>query len=250
LKLAKLVSEEYQLLNANQVLRTHRPALLGRLGNCVRKGPFAGMRYPDFSAAGSVLVPKLLGTYELELQPTIEEICARDYRHVIDVGAAEGYYAIGLGMRLPRVQITAFESDARARGLLQVMAEANGVADRMPVMGRCTRELLAQCPLGRETIMIVDCEGCEYELLDPEKLPALQACDILVELHSCGGASPRDIMGQRFATSHDIAFVDVESRGSVNDANLDGLNAAEREAILLERTGRDGWAYLRSKASA
>jgi hypothetical protein len=130
------------------------------------------------------------------------------------------------------------------------MAEANGVADRMRVMACCTRELLAQCPPGRETIMIVDCEGCEYELLDPGKLPALQACDVLVELHSCGEAQPRDIIGQRFATSHDVAFVDVESRGSVNDANLDGLNAAEREAILLERTGRDGWAYLRSKASA
>lgn len=36
----------------------------------VRTGPFAGLRYPALRAHGSVLVPKLLGTYEAELHPT------------------------------------------------------------------------------------------------------------------------------------------------------------------------------------
>ena len=68
LMLAKLVSEEYQLFYADQVLRTHRPALLGRMGDCVRKGRLRECGTPTSVRAGSVLLPKLLGTYELELQ--------------------------------------------------------------------------------------------------------------------------------------------------------------------------------------
>jgi hypothetical protein len=35
----------------------------------VRSGPFQGMRYPGAEAAGSALIPKLLGSYQRELHP-------------------------------------------------------------------------------------------------------------------------------------------------------------------------------------
>src|SRR5579859_5362525 len=59
----------------------------------VRSGPFAGMRYVDASI-GSAYLPKLLGIYERELHPVIEEACASRPGLIVDLGAAEGYYAV------------------------------------------------------------------------------------------------------------------------------------------------------------
>src|SRR6266446_5569422 len=69
-----------------------------RTGGRVPKGPFAGMRYID-NAFGSAYVPKLLGIYERELNDCIERACALSFPLIIDIGAAEGYYAIGMALR-------------------------------------------------------------------------------------------------------------------------------------------------------
>src|SRR6516162_7464404 len=40
----------------------------------VRHGPFRGMKYTAEKSVGSVLVPKLLGSYERELHPLLERL--------------------------------------------------------------------------------------------------------------------------------------------------------------------------------
>src|SRR5512140_2013789 len=60
----------------------------------VLSGPFKGMRYGDFSY-NSALIPKLLGTYEADLHNWVGEALATGYDAVINVGCAEGYYAVG-----------------------------------------------------------------------------------------------------------------------------------------------------------
>src|SRR4051812_23329074 len=40
----------------------------------VLHGPFKGMKYPSLRSKSSALYPKLLGTYEMELQSIISEI--------------------------------------------------------------------------------------------------------------------------------------------------------------------------------
>ncbi len=102
----------------------------------VRLGPFAGMRYIDHSI-GSAYLPKLLGTYERELGMVIEEICSCRPGLIVDVGAAEGYYAVGLALRNPRARVVAFESQPVGRTALCKMAALNGVAAQVEIHGRC-----------------------------------------------------------------------------------------------------------------
>ena len=66
----------------------------------IRSGPFAGMRYVDTATEGA-LVPRLLGTYESELHPYLKRFAAEGCEDVIDVGCAEGYYAVGLARLMP-----------------------------------------------------------------------------------------------------------------------------------------------------
>jgi len=47
------------------------------------------------------LCKKILGCYEAEITPAVEEAISRNYRTMLDVGCAEGYYAVGLARGVP-----------------------------------------------------------------------------------------------------------------------------------------------------
>ena len=58
-------------------------------GTIVRYGPFAGMVYPLQAALNRHVIPKLLGTYEMELHRILDKIALRKYETFINIGAAE-----------------------------------------------------------------------------------------------------------------------------------------------------------------
>ena len=73
-----------------------------RHGWVVQGGPFAGMTYVRGVSCANT-ISRLLGSYEAELHPVVEQVISRSYPTVIDVGCAEGYYAIGLARRSPQL---------------------------------------------------------------------------------------------------------------------------------------------------
>jgi hypothetical protein len=87
---------------------------VGRHGAQIRSGLFAGMSYLPDASEGS-LMARLLGTYEAELRPHIEALVAEGLDCVIDIGCAEGYYAVGLAYRFPNLEVFAFDIDETAR---------------------------------------------------------------------------------------------------------------------------------------
>lgn len=183
-----------------------------RTGGRVRMGPFAGMRYVDTSV-GSCFIPKLLGIYERELAPKVEIICRSGSDLIVDVGAAEGYYAVGLALRNPRARVVAFEMEEPGRRAIGEMARLNQVADRLLVRGRCEpRDLAAALAGSSRPVIVCDAEGYEEELLDPHDVTALRSAVILVETHEfvrCG--ITRELQG-RFAPSHDVELIWQEPR--------------------------------------
>src|SRR5947209_10340484 len=65
-------------------------------GLAVQDGPFKEMKLAESTSWGDGdTLPKLLGCYEAELHPAVNEALGKDYAAVINVGCAEGYYAIG-----------------------------------------------------------------------------------------------------------------------------------------------------------
>ena len=173
-------------------------------------GPFAGMRYVD-AAVGSVYLAKLVGVYEKELWPVVEAACALSPGLVIDVGTAEGYYAVGLARRLPDARVIGFDGDADGRKLLAEMATLNDVADRVSIRGLCEpvdlNAALGERVAGRPTLVISDCEGYERTLLDPAAVPALRDCHVLVELHDFLIPNVSDEIRRRFAGTHAIETI-------------------------------------------
>ncbi|MBA4189058.1 MAG: hypothetical protein C0467_13755 [Planctomycetaceae bacterium] len=205
----------------------------------VRHGPFAGVQYPKAVAVCSALLPKLLGSYERELHGALERACGRSYRVVVDVGCAEGYYAVGLAKRLPTTAIRAFDTDPAARSLCRAMAEANGVSGQVTIGEHCGPDQLREVVAGRQALVVCDCEGYELDLLTPAVVPALAASEILVETHEFAGDKVADTLSGRFSATHKVEVV-----ASTDDAvkgrmykypELVPLTSADRDFVLAER---------------
>jgi hypothetical protein len=170
------------------------------------------MRYVETSL-GSAYLPKLLGIYERELAAAIDAVCARRPRLIIDVGAAEGYYAVGLALRNPQARVVAFEMDPRGRETLRHMANLNGVTGRVEVRGRCEpQDLNAALGATDDPVLVCDVEGDEELLLDPDLVPDLRRAAILVETHDFVRAGITETLQRRFQRSHGIEPIWQEPR--------------------------------------
>jgi hypothetical protein len=179
-------------------------AVVRRTGQTVAAGPFRGMRYVA-EGIGSVYYPKLLGVYERELHPIVEAIVRLGPDRIVDIGAAEGYYAVGLAVRNPGAEVTAFEQEEEGRRLVGELAARNGVAGRVRVRGRCEpADLQSELAPARRPVVVCDVEGYESVLLDPIAVPALTGARVLVEVHEFVLAGVGDVLRGRFWRTHRI----------------------------------------------
>lgn len=223
-------------------------AIVKRYGLVVLTGPFKGMLY--VAEPGGSSLPKLLGSYETELHQWVTAIINNDYGKIINVGCAEGYYAVGLALKVPETRVFAFDIDLRARQLCEKMAEKNGVSERVEVRGECNCEGL-DALLDDRSLVIFDCEGCELGLLDPGRVPNLRVSDVLVELHDFIDRSISPTIISRFADTHDIALVSGLERDPSNYPALETFNDWDRRVAVTEfRPERMQWAFMRAKHSA
>lgn len=189
---------------------SHRVRKAGR----VLGGPFKGMAYVS-SSVGSQYWPKVFGTYETELHGVIHELDKQGFAKVIDVGAAEGYYAVGLATRWPSASVSAFESEAEGREFIGQMARSNNVQDRIQILGHATpralRKELQQADEGR-VFCVMDVEGAERDLCDLQNVPELARSHVLVETHDFAVPGIHELLLGRLAKSHRIRSIDQRER--------------------------------------
>ena len=230
---------------------SHRAQLVGNTlvhhgGLGVRSGPFAGMLIPNRVAEGC-FVPKLLGCYEAELHPVIDFIRERGHGNVVNVGCAEGYYAVGLARLLPRSRIWAYDTDENARAVCARVAAENGVRDRVTISGTFSPEDFAAFPAG-DTVVICDIEGAEHGLLDPVKAPALGGFDIQVELHNKFEIPLNQTFIQRFSGSHDIQRILPSVRDIEVYPELRDLEHLDQLLAFWEfRRGPNPWLFMTAR---
>lgn len=175
-------------------------------------GPFVGLRHPGRSV-GSERWPKQLGTYECELAPLLPRLDQAGFRTVINVGSAEGYYAVGLARRWPPARVIAFELDPTGRDLTAENARINGVADRIEIRAAANPEsLVAALRDDSRGLLLMDVEGAEDELLDGPVLPALRDYHVLVELHDIRRERLGERLRARFAATHRIEEIVTRPR--------------------------------------
>jgi glycosyltransferase involved in cell wall biosynthesis len=226
-----------------RIVRTH--------GAVVMTGPFQGMRFPLANRASTYCGHVLLGTYELELAATIDEICQRNYSTIVDVGASEGYYVAGLALRNPTAYVLGFEADTEKHCKIHEVLQANSIRN-VEVRGFCDAEdlraLLRRC---RKVLLLVDIDGGELNLLNPTLIGELAGVDILVETHDiiCPGILKK--LMDRFAGTHEIISIETTARRLSDLPASVALDAETAQGAMDEfRGGRQVWLWMTARIGA
>lgn len=213
----------------------------------VTKGPFVGMAYPSQTVLERNLINKLLGSYEDQLYPWIEDAIHRSPKKIINIGSADGFYTVGLAMRCPESTVIAFDTDNWARNSTMALARENNV-DRVEVKSYCDTRWLEN-NVDEGTLLLVDCEGGEDMLLDRVAAPSLAKPSIIVELHEHVVPNLKKTIYERFEQSHDIEAVEDRDRSNDNYEELQFLSPETRARVISEgRSWNQTWLYMKPKS--
>ena len=207
----------------------------------VVSGPFSGMRYTVGRNYGGVWFPKILGTYEKEIHGILDRFLRLKFDLIVVVGAAEGFYPVGFALRTnSEIEIVSFEAKPSLGKALEQLAEVNGVKGRIRRNGLCDigslRACLSEsmCPF-----VLMDIEGAEAILLDPEFLPELKRAHIVVEIHDVFIPGISGLLRKRFSSTHRISEIASQAR-TTDDFPIQILELFKEAAVQLMSENRPG----------
>jgi hypothetical protein len=147
----------------------------------VESGPFAGMKLcSEGSWTGHAA--RLLGTYEKELVPVVEEVNELGIANVIDFGCDDGYYSCGFAFKYPSIRVSAYDLSRRARCCTHFAGVANGIAKRLTVHSLFDITSFTPDTNIRE-MLLLDCEGFEAEIVNEKNVHKLVHVAMLIECH-------------------------------------------------------------------
>ena len=172
----------------------------------VKNGLFKGMKYPSYDSVCSTIFPKIIGSYEAELNNVIQHIIQNNYDVIIDVGCAEGYYAVGLAIQ-SNATVLAYDTDANARKLCLEMATLNSVQDKIQIKETFTIDDIKKLDATKKIVIICDCEGYEKNLFIKESVPYLKNVDILIETHDFVDLTISSTISSLLSGSHHIQTI-------------------------------------------
>jgi len=246
--------EVAQLNNALRLLSKWRSVLiqntlLQQQGTMVMEGPLAGLDFLPQSAEGCHIA-KLLGCYEQPLLPFIEAAIQANYPTILNIGCAEGYYAVGMARRMPNTQVMAFDLNPKAQETCNALAEKNGVADRVLIGALFKPEDFAAYAK-QKVLLLCDIEGAERELLNPDESPALKGMDIILESHECLIPGITQELIRRFEASHEITLVQDNGQRQLQNAPAWFNNLAHLDQLLATwewRSGPTPWLVMKAKS--
>lgn len=241
-----------QLNNALRLLSKWRSVLiqntvLKQQGTVVMEGPLKGLDFLSQSAEGCHIA-KLLGCYEQPLLPFIEEAIQANYPTILNIGCAEGYYAVGMARRMPNTKVLAFDLNPKAQETCAELAVKNNVSDRITIGALFKPEDFANYE-GQKVLVLCDIEGAERELLNPEIAPALKGMDIIMESHECLIPGITQEIINRFKDSHSITLVEDNGQRQLANAPKWFNNLAHLDQLLATwewRSGATPWLVMKA----
>ncbi len=159
--------------------------LADELDNEIQHGIFRGMKLSSLRWGGHDKAPMMLGLYESEVSREIEK-AAIHTTTFIDIGAADGYFAVGAVFSGLYRDSVCFEISSEGRNSIMLNAEINGVTDKVSVLAEANEETLlklAERMNTKDLFILCDIEGGEFDLFTLRVLQALKKSTILIEIH-------------------------------------------------------------------
>lgn len=196
-------------------------AVLSKIGNQIYTGPFAGLKIPQLLQSEMKLA-EILGLYEYALHDVFSNLVNNKINNIMVIGGHKGYYPAGLSNLLRPQNMHIFEMDQKFIPLIHAWKETNSLQN-YEVYGEATSEILSNWD-EKIDFLLIDCEGAEDFLLQPDEFVWQQKTEILVETHHFYDNKIMGNLVSRFAGTHHIKIIydDIFENDKIQNV-LDGL---------------------------
>jgi hypothetical protein len=244
-KFLQTIKQEKEIKKTSKIINQ----IYGDQEITVLNGPFKGMKYVDLSI-GSKILPKLVGSYEEPIHKWIYEILKNEcYSTIVNVGCADGYYAVGFSKAISKPKILAIDINKEALLNANKLAQLNDVSSVITFGEKFDASVCAQilgCDPASRILIFADTEGAELDLLNTKQIPDILNCDILVELHDCFYPGLTEIIIDRFQATHRIEIV-VDYPFRSQNYNINGNFSEEDKRFLFDecRSKAMRWMYAK-----
>ena len=212
--------------------------LAKKLNFTVKYGPFKGLELVDnLNWSNSDLAPMLLGTYEQPILDWIEKYSG-NFTNFINLGAGDGYYVAGMLKASLTKRAYAYEITDIGRDRIAANTRLNGIQDAVVVRNIATEDFVNDFSDDElaDSLILVDIEGAEFELLNAKVIARLAKSQMIIELHefvSYGELKVSKLLSELNIT-HKLSIISTGSRNLDDIQELNGINDSDRWLLVSE----------------
>jgi hypothetical protein len=232
----KIISHRFKAANGQKILYGH----------------FSGVNLSKTSFWNSIDHPSiLLGLYEREVLDVIVDLCIINNKNLfINIGAADGYYAVGLLKKNFVDKAICYELTRDGRDSIKLNCELNHIDNsKIIIRGKACPEFHLDLPNNlTNAIILIDIEGFEFELLSEDSLMSIKEAIIIVELHPhliSNGETEVLKLIKRAEKLYNVGFIRPGFRNPHEFRELDSFSDNDKWLLCSEgRAIRMNWMVL------
>lgn len=204
----------------------------------VLQGLFCGLQLNRNTWWGkSDLGAQCLGLYEKEILDLIS--AQGPFNTFLDIGAADGYYAVGLLHAKMAKKAICFEISEDGQRAIERNWRLNAKPGKLEVYGKADEHSISSIAekLCENTLVLIDVEGFEFELLSPELIAILAQCNVILEIHNWieGFAEKYPVLLRNLDKYFDISVIAPSDRNTQNIELLRSYTDDNRLLVSSER---------------
>ena len=156
--------------------------------NLVIHGPYKGMFFSENNHWGiGDLGPKIIGLYEFEVQNKLLDLVNNfKIENFVNIGAAEGYHAIGIAKKTKVQNFVLYEIDKKGQEILKDNILNNELKKNIEIENEANLNSIYELNKKfdfSKTLFLVDIEGSELNLFNDEILGLLKNSFLIIENH-------------------------------------------------------------------
>jgi hypothetical protein len=201
--------------------------------------PLKGLSYLPKAGGAQQTGPRCyFGLYEKEVLDSLQNI-PKEYITFIDLGAADGYYGIGVLVNNLFEKSICYEISEEGRKTIRDNAQINKVQNNVEIRGKAKKNFYDELPsdILSKSVLLIDIEGSEFELVDKETFKALNNSIIFIELHDwffVDGATKLQKLKNDSISTHTITEITMGARDPSIFPELKKLHDNDRWIICSE----------------
>ena len=228
---------------------------LNNNNNKILNGPFKGLNLDiQIERDYSSVIPLIMGVYE---EIVTETIVNNSYERTdfVDIGAAYGYFAVGVLKSKLFNRTVAYEIDEKCRRQIDKLYNINELNSEIKIFGEATESLIKKhVDTGiinpSKSFFLIDVEGFEFKFLTNDLLSSIKDAIILIEIHDFGDFDKGDFINliDRASTFFNVLELRDNKRTLYKNDFLDSLITDLKFLFLSEsRSETQKWLILTPK---